>query len=339
MSATARARQPMRVLLTGSPNEANWEPWGRELLAQLGRSHDVRLVDPGRPLVDQVADPGIDAVVDSSFLASPELAAAAAGHVRLWQLGSVGYDKIDMGMFVRHGIPVANQPGFSSSRSLAEQALMLAMMVQRSYQRLMVTLEAGRLGTPTGRQLAGRSLLIIGLGASGRELARRAVAFGMRVHAVTRGGADPVLQRRFGLASLRGMDALDDALALADVVSLHVPLTVETRGILDARRLRLIRPGGVVVNVSRGGLIDEPALAQAVRDGHLFGAGLDVVDGEPAPPDHPLRDVPGIVIVPHVAGATDATAHRRARFAALNVSRLAYGLEPLCRVDLMTPQG
>lgn len=323
----------MRVLLTASPSAPHWEPWGRELLSALGRSHDVRLVDPARPLVEQVADPAISAVVDPSFLASTELAAAAEGHVRLWQLGSVGYDTIDMGTFTRHGIPVANQPGFTSSRSLAEQALMLAMMVERSHDRLMGSVEAGVLGTPIGRQLAGRSLLIIGLGASGRQLARRGSAFGMRVHAVTRGGPDPVLQERYGLASLRGMDALDEALADADVVSLHVPLTPETRGLLDARRLRLMRPGGVVVNVSRGGLIDEPALAEAVRDGHLYGAGLDVVDGEPAPADHPLRHVPGIIILPHVAGATDATAHRRARFAALNISRLAYGLEPLCRVD------
>jgi phosphoglycerate dehydrogenase-like enzyme len=161
----------------------------------------------------------------------------------------------------------------------------------------------------------------------------------MRVHAVTRSGPDPEAQRRYGLASLRGMDALDEALGEADVVSLHVPLSPETRGILDAGRLRRIRPGGIVVNVSRGGLIDEPALAQAVRDGHLFGAGLDVVDGEPAPADHPLRGVPGIIVLPHVAGATDATAHRRARFAALNISRLAHGLPPLCRVDQLPPQG
>ncbi len=333
MSATARAREPMRVLLTVSPGASSWEPWGREMHTQLGRAHEVRLADADRPLVDQVADPTVTAVVDLSFQASPELAAAAEGHVRLWQLGSVGYDAIDLEAFVRHRVPVANQPGMSSSRSLAEQALMLAMMVERSYQRLATAIEAGTLGSPTGRQLAGRSLLIIGLGASGKELARRAVAFGMRVHAVTRSGPDPVVQERLGLASLRSMDALDEALAQADVVSLHVPLTAETRGILDARRLRRIRPGGVVVNVSRGGLIDEPALAEAVRDGHLFGAGLDVVADEPAAPDHPLRDVPGIIILPHVAGATDATAHRRARFAALNLSRCAYGLEPLCRVD------
>ena len=162
---------------------------------------------------------------------------------------------------------------------------------------------------------------------------RRAVAFGMRVIGITRSGPDPDLERRAGLAWTGGLDRLDEALSQADVVSLHVPYSSETRHILDARRLGLIRPGGVVVNVSRGGLIDELALLDAVRSGHLAGAGLDVVEGEPAPPDHPLRGAERIVMATHVAGATDATAHRRARFAALNVSRVRYGLEPLSRVD------
>jgi D-3-phosphoglycerate dehydrogenase len=339
MGGTSQASASLRVLLTGSRTASNWEPWGRDMLAAISRSHDVSLVDPHRPLVDQVADPAIDVVVDGNFLASPELAAAASGHVRLWQLGSVGYDKIDVASLGRHGIQVANQPGLTSARSLAEQALMLAMMVARSQQQLAANVESGTLGGPIGRQLAGMSLLIVGLGASGRELARRANAFGMRVHAVTRSGPNETLRRRYALASLSGIERLDAALGEADVVSLHVPLSSETRWILDARRLRLMQRGGIVVNVSRGGLIDEPALADAVRDGHLFGAGLDVVEGEPAPADHPLRHVPGVIVLPHVAGATDVTSRRRARFAALNISRMATGLEPLCRVDHLQSHG
>src|SRR5690349_4007932 len=92
MSATARTRQPMRVLLTGYRDGSNWEPWIREAFTELGRSHDVTLMDPDRPLAEQVADPSIQVVVDSMFMGKPEVIAAAAGHVRLWQLGSVGYD-------------------------------------------------------------------------------------------------------------------------------------------------------------------------------------------------------------------------------------------------------
>ena len=273
--------------------------------------------------------------MDPNFLASPELAEAGEGHVRLWQLGSVGYDKVDVRSLAAHGIPTANCPGFTSSRSLAEQSLMLAMMVMRSYPALAAAVEAGTLAGTTGRQLAGRTLLIIGLGSSGRELARRAVAFGMKVLAIGHRDPDQDLVPRYGLTWVGGPDQLDWALARADVVSLHVPLNAETRHILDARRLGLMKDGAVVVNVARGGLIDEVALAAEIRSGHLFGAGLDVVDGEPAGPDHPLRNVPPRHHPPHVAGATDATARRRARFAALNVSRLAYGLEPMNRVDLL----
>ena len=129
MTSSSPAGRRIRVLFTGSREASNWEPWGREMLTELSRSHDVTVAAPDRPLVDQVADPAIEVVVDASMLASPELAAAAEGHVRLWQLGSVGYDKVDVRSLARHGIPTANQPGFTSSRSLAEQALMLAMMV------------------------------------------------------------------------------------------------------------------------------------------------------------------------------------------------------------------
>jgi phosphoglycerate dehydrogenase-like enzyme len=339
VSPSSPVRPRMRVLYTGSRASPNWEPWGRNMVDALSRSHDLVLADHARPLVDQVADPTIDAVVDTSMLASPELAEAAAGHVRLWQLGSVGYDKVDVRSLAAHGIPTANCPGFTSSRSLAEQALMLAMMVMRSYPALAAAVEAGRLNAPSGRQLAGQTLLIIGLGSSGRELARRGVAFGMRVIAIGHRGPDPALVRRYGLTWMGGLDQLDWALGQADVVSLHVPLTAETRHILDARRLARVKRDAVVVNVSRGGLIDEVALAAEIRSGHLFGAGLDVVEGEPAGPDHPLRKVPQVVIAPHVAGATDATARRRARFAAINISRLRYGLEPLSRVDGRPPQG
>jgi phosphoglycerate dehydrogenase-like enzyme len=324
----------MRVLYLGGPERSSWIPWGQDTVAAASRSHDVVLLDPARPAVDQVADPSVDAVIDQTMAASPELAAAAAGHVRLWQIGSVGYDKLDLRALAREGIPTANVPGFTSSRGLAEHALMLAMMVLREYQVLTSVVDASSLQAPTGRQLAGRTLLIVGLGASGRELARRASACGMRVIGIAR-RPDPALQRRYGLAWLGGTDRLDEAVTRADVTSLHIPLTEENRNLLSRERLERMPRGAVVVNVSRGGLIDEDALADLVRRGHLLGAGLDTVAGEPAAADHVLRDLPGVIITPHVAGATHETSVRRARFAALNISRVRAGLEPLSRIDLL----
>ena len=156
----------------------------------------------------------------------------------------------------------------------------------------------------------------------------------MRVIGIAR-RADPDLARRYGLAWLGGVDQLDEAIAQADVTSLHVPLNDETRNLLSRERLERMPERAVVVNVSRGGLIDEAALADLVRSGHLYGAGLDVVAGEPAAADHVLRGVPGIIITPHVAGATHETSRRRSRFGAMNVSRVAAGRPPLSRIDLL----
>jgi phosphoglycerate dehydrogenase-like enzyme len=133
------------------------------------------------------------------------------------------------------------------------------------------------------------------------------------------------------------MDQLDAAVAQAGVVSLHIPYEPETRHILSRERLRLLPPGSIVVNVSRGGLIDEPALGEMVRSGYLLGAGLDTVEGEPAGPDHPLRGVPQVLITPHVAGATYETSRRRARFATHNISRVGWGLAPLYRIERSAP--
>jgi D-3-phosphoglycerate dehydrogenase / 2-oxoglutarate reductase len=329
-------RRRLKVLFTGSRDDPNWIPWGRNGVRAASREHDVVLRDPSRPLAEQIADPTIDAVIDYTMAASPQLAQAAAGHVRLWQLGSVGYDHLDLRSLARHRIPTANCPGFTSASGLAEHALLLAMLVLRRYPDLAATVAAGSLKGTTGRQLSGRTLLIIGLGASGRALARRARALRMRVIGIGR-RADRELDRRYGLLWTGGPERLDEALSLADVVSLHVPLTAETRNFLSRERLERLPRGAVVVNVSRGGLIDEPALAELVRSGHLSGAGLDTVAGEPAGPDHPLRGVPNVVITPHVAGATEETSIRRSRFGAINLSRVAAGYEPFGRIDLLVP--
>src|SRR6478609_6483098 len=171
------------------PTIPNWDPWGQDVMDAVSRSHEIVSLDPSRPVVDQVADRSIDAIVDHRALASPELAEAAGGHVRLWQLGSVGADHIDFAALDRFAIPVARCPGSTSARALAEQAL----MVLRQFRALDEAVEAVTRIAPTGRQLAGRTLLIIGLGASGRALATRAAALGMPTIAIRRRGPGPEL--------------------------------------------------------------------------------------------------------------------------------------------------
>jgi D-3-phosphoglycerate dehydrogenase len=136
-----------------------------------------------------------------------------------------------------------------------------------------------------------------------------------------------------------GSDELDRAISQADVISLHVPLDPETRLMLSRERLQSMRQDSIVINVSRAGLIDEDALADEIRSGHLLGAGLDVVVGEPASADNPLRRLPNVVITPHMAGNTDITYRRRGRFSAINISRVGRGLEPLSRIDALVSKG
>jgi phosphoglycerate dehydrogenase-like enzyme len=132
---------------------------------------------------------------------------------------------------------------------------------------------------------------------------------------------------------------MDQAVAAADYVSLHLHLTDETRHIMDERRIRMMKPGAFLINVTRGGLVDNEALGRCLSEGHPAGAGLDVFDPEPMSPDHPLLQQPKVIATNHIAGNTVGTWRRRAAFAAENVNRIAEGLEPLAllrqRSDVM----
>jgi glyoxylate reductase len=322
------AKASLRVLVLGDVGSVHWLPWGQDVLDEVGRSHEATLVDRHRPVEEQVA--AADVVIDLGGEASPTLArSAAAAGVRLWQWTSVGYDHYDLDSLLDRGVPVANCPGATSASGLAELALMLAMMVLRRYHEVDGWMRGGKVGDPTGRELRDGTLLVIGLGASGRELVTRARAFGMKVVAVRRSGADDALATELGLDYLAGLEELDELLPAADVVSLHVPLAPDTRGLLSAARLQMMPRGSIVVNVSRGGLIDEAGLLKELESGRLAGAGLDVLVREPMDPSDPLLRHPRVVVTPHIAGQTAETSLRRARFAAANVERVAAGLVPL----------
>lgn len=214
----------------------------------------------------------------------------------------VGLDNIDVAAATRLGIPVVHAPE-SSTQSVAEHALSLAFALARHLGRLDRVVKAGNWGIRDGFravELSGKTLGVVGLGRIGRRTAEMGQALGMRV--VT--------------WSPRSRDArfltlpLEELLAAADVVSLHLALTPETRGLIGQEALGRMKPGAILVNTARGALIDEPALAGALASGRLAGAGLDVLTEEPPPPDHPLLRMENVLITPHSAGLTD-TAYRR----------------------------
>ena len=250
--------------------------------------------------------------VDSALL-------AAAPRLRAISSYSVGLDHVDLAAATARGIPVGHTPGVLTETT-AELALALLFAAAR---RVVEADRCVRAGAWTGswdpsgllgRDLRGATLGVIGLGAIGRALAARARALGMRVL-----GWSKSRRRVAGVEPVR----LPELLARSELVSVHVALAAQTQGLLGARELARMRPGAILVNTSRGGVVDEAALARALRAGRLGGAALDVFAREPLPASSPLFAAPNLILTPHIGSASVAT---RARMAELAVENLLAGL-------------
>ena len=231
----------------------------------------------------------------------PASVVEAGTRLRVISRHGVGYDNIPIDRCTELGVPVT-LVGPVNAVSVAEHTLMLMLAAARVAIDLDAATREGDFGVRSrvkGVELKRRTLVLVGYGRIGREVAQRAAAFGMRVVAV-----DPYLEPDPS-SPVEFVADLDVALAEADVLSLHVPLTDETRNLIDARRLALMPAGSIVVNASRGGLVDEAALLDSVRSGHLHGAGIDTFATEPLPPDSPLLAERRIVLSPHAAALTD----------------------------------
>jgi D-3-phosphoglycerate dehydrogenase len=235
----------------------------------------------------------------------------------------VGVDNIDLAAAAARGIYVANVPDYGS-HEVAEHALALILATARRIAQRDRAVRAGAWGVgarePIAR-LAGSTLGLIGFGRIAETLWRKTAALGFAATLVH----DPV--RTTFPDGVRPVD-LDTLLAGADVISLHAPLTDATRRLVDADRLAHVRPGAVLVNTARGGLIDEAALLAALDEGRLRGAGLDVFEEEPLPADHPLRDRPQVVLTDHTGWYSDASLDELQRGAATEAARVLRGEEP-----------
>jgi glyoxylate reductase len=277
-------------------------------LDRLRAAHEVEVLsDDGPPdratLLDAVADADgllslLTDAVDAELLANAPRLRAVANY-------AVGFDNIDVVAASARGIQVGVTPDVLTAAT-ADLAMALLLAVARRLPEAAADVRAGRWRTwePAGwlgLGLDGARLAIVGPGRIGRAVAHRARAFGMEIDLVGRG------------------DDLHAALAAADAVSLHTPLTPETRHLIDARALAAMRPHAVLVNTGRGGLVDQDALVDALRNGTIAGAGLDVTDPEPLPPDHPLLSLPNALVLPHIGSATRAARHRMAEMAVDNL--------------------
>jgi D-3-phosphoglycerate dehydrogenase len=225
----------------------------------------------------------------------------AARKLRVVGRAGVGVDNVDVETATRRGVVVLNAPG-ANTISTAEHTFSLLLSLARNIARADATLKGGAWDRKNleGVELYNKTLGIIGMGRIGSELSRRAIAFGMRVVAF-----DPYLSAsRARSLQVELVEDLDELLPLADFISLHTPLTAETRHILNAERFPKTKRGVRIINCARGGLIDEQALADAISNGHVAGAALDVFEMEPLPADSPLRKISKLVLTPHLGAST-----------------------------------
>jgi len=249
------------------------------------------------------------------------LEAGASGRLRVVANVGVGYDNIDVVAARELGVVVTNTPGVLDETT-ADLAFALILAASRLLSTAEADLRSGRwhgfeFGGHLGRDVHGATLGIVGWGRIGRAVARRASGFQMEVlHWSRRSTGEP-----------GEVATLDELLPRVDIVSLHVPLTPETTHLIDDRRLRLLRPGAVLVNTARGPVVDEAALADALVEGRLFAAGLDVFEREPTV--HPaLLRAPRTVLVPHIGSATEATRRAMAVLAATSAVAVLKGERP-----------
>ncbi|MDX1674593.1 MAG: phosphoglycerate dehydrogenase [Longimicrobiales bacterium] len=248
---------------------------------------------------------GVDAVLVRSSTTLDRTVLEGQTRLRVIGRAGVGVDNIDVQAATEQGIAVFNAPS-GNTASAAELTLALMLAVMRKVAAADRSMRAGEWDRKRfrGSELQGKTLALVGAGRIGGEVARRARAFGMRVIAY-----DPYLQeeraRKLEIESV----SLQEAMERGDVVSLHVPLTDATRGLIGADELGRMKPSAVLVNAARGGVLDETALADALRSESIAGAALDVYESEPLPADHPLRSLDNAVLTPHIGAATEEAQH------------------------------
>lgn len=250
--------------------------------------------------------------------------------LRLIQQFGAGLEGVDVAAASERGIAVANVPTGQSGNadSVAEWCLMSAIAISR---QLPVALrgirEGASWGAPTGRALMGRTATVIGLGGIGQALVARLQPMGMRILGV-KGRPDQALKQRLGLDWLGGPEDLEEALRQSDYVFLCLPLTQDSRHLINARTLAMLPAGAAIINPGRGGLVDEKALRTALDAGHLMAAALDVYETEPLSPDSPLLAYDQLLATPHIAGVTDISYRGIAAGVAENVRRILSGRAP-----------
>jgi len=294
-------------------------------MALLEERVELRIASSLDPATLACEVPGAHALVVRMGRITEEVIAAGTSLQVIGQ-NAVGLDNIDVAAATRRGIPVVHTPG-ANSVSVAEYVIGAVLTLARRFPLMDREMRAGNwlVRNQWGRELSGCTFGVIGLGHIGSLVARRCrAAFDAEILAL-----DPYLPPAQAAAlEITLADSLDELLRRSDVVSLHVPLTAETEGLLGARELALMKPTAYLINAARGPVVDEAALAAALRRGTIAGAAVDVYSQEPPPPEHPLWTAPNLLLTPHIGALTDEAMGRMARTMVTDVLAVLEGRRP-----------
>ena len=314
----------LKVLYLPHPAEGVNVDWGKDLIEAISPHHDLRIFDRQQPPDPQFQE--VEAIVDlGGNITGEYLAMAAKAGVQFLQAQTNGLDHVDVAGIRGSGLTLAHCPGGPSSVALAESAMMFILMLAHRYGEGLINFAERKFFFPIGMELVDRTLGIIGFGASGQHLARRAKPFGLKISAIDIREIESEILDEIQPDFLGGPSDLDRVIAESDFLSVHLHLTDDTHHIIDARRIGLLKPTACVINVARGGLIDEEAMYEALLHSKIGGAGLDAFAQEPVDPTRPVYALPNVCVTPHTAGSTDGTSRKRAAFAVENLNRFARG--------------
>jgi D-3-phosphoglycerate dehydrogenase len=286
-------------------------------------SEDMLVEAAGRARLDAILMRNNPPITRRVFAAAPDLRVVAKH--------GAGYDTVDLAAATEAGVPVLIAAG-ANAYSVAELTIALILALGRDLVRLDGRLKAGQWDKwhYSGHELRGRSLGLVGFGAIARHVARMAGALGLEVQAFSRRieAIDPALARPVA--------RLDEIIRTSDILSLHCPLTPATRHMIDAASLARMKPGALLVNTARGGLVDEAAVTAALHAGTLAGAALETFAPEPPQPGNPLFDAPNLIVTPHIGAHTAEAEEQMGLMAAANIIAVLTGAE-LDPANLVNP--
>jgi D-3-phosphoglycerate dehydrogenase / 2-oxoglutarate reductase len=267
-----------------------------------------------KQMLDLIAKGGFDGLLNGDDQITAKVIDAALPRLKVIAKYGIGLDSIDVAHATKKRIPVLYTPGVNHT-TVAEHAFGLMISVAKQFPFHFKTVKSGQWKRQTGTELFGKTLGILGLGRIGKEVIKRGVAFGM-----TPIGYDVYWDEHFAKEyDVARRSSAEEVLREADVISLHMNLTPETRGLINRRTLATMKDGAILINTARGGLVVEADVAEACKSGKLKGYGTDVLEHEPLKPPHVFLDLDNIVVTPHIASRTHESVQRQGVRAALNL--------------------